>query len=154
MKTIEGKISGKGKKIAILVSRFNSTITQRLLDGAVDTLTRHEVNEKDITVAFVPGAFELPPTAKRMAAMGVDAVLCLGCVIRGSTPHFDFVAGEVAKGIAKVAMKATVPVIYGVLTTDTIEQALERSGTKAGNRGHDAAMAALEMCGVYAQIQG
>ncbi|MDR2869261.1 MAG: 6,7-dimethyl-8-ribityllumazine synthase [Deferribacteraceae bacterium] len=149
-KVVEGKYNGTGKKFAIVVSRFNDFITSRLVDGAVDTLVRHGANEEDITVYKVPGAFEIPLACKKVIEKGGnDAVLALGAVIRGSTPHFDYVANEVAKGTAQVSLQAGVPVIFGVLTTDTIEQAIERAGTKAGNKGSDAAMTALEMVNLF-----
>jgi len=129
-----------------VVGRFNELISRQLLDGALDNLRRHDVNEADVDVAWVPGAFEIPPVAQRMAATGrYDAVVCLGAVIRGGTPHFEYVAAEVAKGIAKVGLDSGVPVVFGVLTTDTVEQAIERAGTKAGNKGWAAATTALEM---------
>jgi 6,7-dimethyl-8-ribityllumazine synthase len=146
MTTFEGKLSGKGLKFGIVVGRFNEFISTRLLDGALDNLKRHDVDEDDVEVAWVPGAFELPLVAQRMAASRrYDALICLGAVIRGGTPHFDYVASEAAKGIAKVSLDSGVPVIFGVLTTDTIEQAVERAGTKAGNKGWEAATSALEM---------
>ena len=150
---IEGKLLGKGKKVAIIASRFNDFITARLMEGAMDALARHGVTEKDITVYRVPGAFEIPSVARKVAAASkADGIICLGAVIRGSTPHFDYVASEVSKGVALVGLDATVPVIFGVLTTDTIEQAIERAGTKSGNKGFDAAMALLEMMDLYSQI--
>ncbi len=150
MKTYEGKLNAEGLKVALVVSRFNDFITEKLLAGAVDTLQRHGVKESGLSVYRVPGSFELPVVAAKVAqAGGVDAVICLGAVIRGGTPHFDYVAGESAKGVAKVAMESKVPVIYGVVTTDTIEQAVERAGTKMGNRGADAAMSAIEMAQLY-----
>ncbi len=146
MTTFEGKLSGKGLKFGIVVGRFNEFISTRLLDGALDNLKRHDVDEDDIEVAWVPGAFELPLVAQRMAASRrYHALICLGAVIRGGTPHFDYVAAETAKGIAKVSLDSGVPVVFGVLTTDTIEQAVERAGTKAGNKGWEAAMSAIEM---------
>jgi 6,7-dimethyl-8-ribityllumazine synthase len=146
MTTFEGKLGGKGLRFGIVVGRFNELISQHLLDGALDNLRRHDVNEADIDVAWVPGAFEIPPVAQRLAASGrYDAVVCLGAVIRGGTPHFEYVAAEVAKGVAKVSLDSGVPVVFGVLTTDTVEQAIERAGTKAGNRGWAAATTALEM---------
>jgi 6,7-dimethyl-8-ribityllumazine synthase len=153
-RVIDGQLAAaRGLKVAIVASRFNSFIVDRLVDGAVDTLVRHGVADGDVTVVHVPGAFELPQTAKRLADGGdYGAVICLGCVIRGATTHYDYVAGHAAYGIADVAMKAAVPVIFGVLTTENIEQAVERAGTKAGNKGVDAAMAALEMVSVYAQL--
>jgi 6,7-dimethyl-8-ribityllumazine synthase len=150
---IEGKLIGKGKKVSIVASRFNDFITARLMEGAIDALTRHGVMEKDISICRVPGAFEIPPVAKKIAnSKKADGVICLGAVIRGSTPHFDYVASEASKGIAQVSLEAQCPVIFGVLTTDTIEQAIERAGTKSGNKGFDTAMALLEMMDLYAQI--
>lgn len=145
MKVYEGKLLGKGKRFGLVVGRFNEFITSKLLDGALDALKRHGVAEDDIEVAWVPGAFEIPLVAKAMARKDYDAVICLGTVIRGATPHFDYVANEVAKGIAKVGLDSNKPVIFGVITADTIEQAIERAGTKAGNKGWDAAVTALEM---------
>ncbi|HNU74626.1 MAG: 6,7-dimethyl-8-ribityllumazine synthase [Deltaproteobacteria bacterium ADurb.BinA179] len=150
---VEGKLIGKGKKVSIVASRFNDFITARLIEGAMDALKRHGVDEKDVTIYRVPGAFEIPPVAKRIAqTKKTDGVIGLGAVIRGSTPHFDYVASEVSKGIALVSLEAPCPVIFGVLTTDTIEQAIERAGTKSGNKGFDAGMALLEMMDLYAQI--
>ena len=146
MTTFEGKLGGKGLHFGVVVGRFNELISRQLLDGALDNLRRHDVNEADVDVAWVPGAFEIPPVAQRMAASGrYDAVVCLGAIIRGGTPHFEYVAAEVAKGIAKVGLDSGVPVVFGVLTTDTVEQAIERAGTKAGNKGWAAATTALEM---------
>ena len=143
---IEGSLRGDGRKIGIVVSRFNSFIAEKLLDGAIDSLVRSGVNSDDIVVARVPGAFEIPLVAQKMARSGrYHAVLCLGAVIRGATPHFDYVAGEVAKGTAQVMLDTGVPILFGVLTTDTIEQAIERAGTKAGNKGSVVAIAALVM---------
>ena len=142
----EGFLSGEGLRFAIVVSRFNEFIGSKLLSGALDCLTRHGADSANVDVAWVPGAFEIPLIAQRLAGTKrYDAVICLGAVIRGSTPHFDYVSGEVAKGVAKVQLDTGVPVIFGVLTTDTIEQAVERAGTKAGNKGWDAAVSALEM---------
>jgi 6,7-dimethyl-8-ribityllumazine synthase len=154
MKVIEGNIRATGKKFAVLVSRFNSFVVESLLDGALDALERHgEVNPHDITVIRVPGAYELPIVAKKAAASGkFDAIIAVGAVIRGGTPHFDFVAGECNKGLAQVSLDATIPVSFGVITTDSIEQAIERSGTKAGNKGAEAALSALEMVNVLAAI--
>lgn len=150
---IEGDYSGKGKKFGIVVSRFNEFINTKLLEGALDSLTRHGVEDKAITVAWAPGAYELPMVAKKMAESGnYDAVIALGCVIRGATAHFDYVAGEAAKGIGQVALQTGLPVIFGVLTTDTIEQAIERAGTKAGNKGADCAMAAIEMVNLMEKL--
>ncbi|NLE21585.1 MAG: 6,7-dimethyl-8-ribityllumazine synthase [Actinobacteria bacterium] len=146
MTTYEGKLNGKGLRFALVVGRFNELISGRLCEGALDCLKRHDVDEGDVDVAWVPGAFELPLVAKRLAESSkYDAVICLGAVIRGGTPHFDYVAGEAAKGIAKISLDTGVPVVFGVLTTDTIEQAVERAGTKAGNKGWSAAATALEM---------
>ena len=143
---LEGNLQGTGRKIGIVVSRFNSFISEKLLEGAIDSLVRSGVNTSDIFVARVPGAFEIPLVAQKMAKSGRhDAVICLGAIIRGATPHFDYVAGEVSKGTAQVMLDAGIPVLFGVLTTDTIEQAIERAGTKAGNKGSDVAIAALEM---------
>jgi 6,7-dimethyl-8-ribityllumazine synthase len=154
MQVIEGNIRATGKKFVVLVSRFNSFVVESLLDGALDTLERHgEVNTDDITIIRVPGAYELPIVAKKAAASGkFDAIIALGAVIRGGTPHFEFVAGECNKGLAQVSLDATIPLAFGVLTTDTIEQSIERSGTKAGNKGAEAALSALEMVNVMAAI--
>ena len=150
---IEGKLNAKGKKFGIVASRFNELISNQLLSGAKDCLIRHECKETDITVAWVPGSFEIPLAAKKMAkSKKYDAVICLGAVIRGSTPHFDYIAAEVSKGVAQVGLEAGLPVIFGVLTTDTIEQALERAGTKAGNKGWDAALSAIEMVDLFGKI--
>ncbi|MGM0567117.1 MAG: 6,7-dimethyl-8-ribityllumazine synthase, partial [Bacteroidota bacterium] len=141
MKTFEGKLNGKGLKIGIVVSRFNEFISGKLLEGSLDALRRHDTADEDISVAWVPGSYEIPLMAKKLTQSGdYDAVICLGAVIRGSTPHFDFVANEVSKGIAQVGLDTTKPVIFGVITTDTLEQAIERAGTKSGNKGFDAAM--------------
>ncbi|HSL86844.1 MAG TPA: 6,7-dimethyl-8-ribityllumazine synthase [Bacteroidales bacterium] len=146
MKTYEGQLIAQDLKFGIIVGRFNEFIGGKLLSGSIDGLKRHGVDENDIEIAWVPGAFEIPLMAKKMAKSGkYDAVICLGAVIRGATPHFDYVAGEVTKGIANVTLDAEVPVVFGVLTTDTIEQAIERAGTKAGNKGYDAAVTAIEM---------
>lgn len=153
VKEIKGALSGKGRKFALVVGRTNEFITNRLLEGATDTLVRQDVADKDLTVVYVPGSFEIPAAAKRLAESGAyDGVICLGTVIRGSTPHFDYIAAEVAKGVAQAALTTAVPVIFGVLTTDTIEQAIERSGSKSGNKGRDAALAALEMANLYSQL--
>lgn len=154
MNVIEGGFVATGKKFAIVVSRFNHFIVDSLLEGAIDTLKRHgDVAEQDITVIKVPGAYELPLVAKKAAAKGeFDAIIAIGAVIRGGTPHFDFVAGECNKGLAQVALEAQVPVSFGVITTDSIEQAIERAGTKAGNKGGEAALGALEMVNVLSQL--
>jgi 6,7-dimethyl-8-ribityllumazine synthase len=141
----EGTINGKNKKIGIILSRFNDFIGSKLLSGAIDGLLRHEVLEKDIDIYKVPGAFEIPFLLKKVITKKYDAIICLGAVIRGDTPHFDYVASEVSKGIANVTLQSDVPVIFGVLTTDNIEQAIERAGSKSGNKGYQAAMDALEM---------
>ena len=153
MPTYEGRLDAGGLRIAVVVSRFNEMITKALLDGALSGLRRHGLDQEDVTVAWVPGAFELPLAAKRLAASGeFDAVICVGAVIRGSTAHFEHVAGQAAAGAARAALDTGVPVIFGVLTTDTIEQAIERSGTKAGNKGLDAAVAAIEMADLLRQL--
>jgi len=152
-KEIQGDLVAKGKKFCIIVARFNDFIGAKLLDGAIDALTRHGASDKDITVIRVPGAFEIPLTAKKAAAGGkFDAVICLGAVIRGSTPHFDYVSAEVSKGVASVGLDAGIPVIFGVLTVDSIEQAIERAGTKSGNKGFEAATAAIEMVNLLAEM--
>ena len=150
---IEGHISGKGLKFGIVVARFNEFITSKLLGGALDTLHRHEAEDEDVDVAWVPGAFEIPMVAKKMAEPGkYDAVICLGTVIRGSTSHYDYVCNEVSKGVAQVGLSTAVPTIFGVLTTENIEQAIERAGTKAGNKGADGAMAAMEMANLLKKV--
>jgi 6,7-dimethyl-8-ribityllumazine synthase len=153
MNIIEGKLSAEGLRFGIVVSRFNSFITERLLEGAIDCILRHGGSKENIEIVKVPGSFEIPLTAKKLAKSGkYDAVICLGAVIRGSTPHFDYVANEVTKGIAQVSLETEVPISYGILTTDTIEQAIERAGTKMGNKGFDAAMVAIEMANVLKSI--
>ena len=153
VKVYEGSLQGKGKKFGIVVSRFNSFISERLLEGATDTLIRSGVDPKSIEVARVPGAYEVPLTALKMArTQRYDAVICLGAVIRGATPHFDYVAGEVAKGVAQASLETGLPIIFGVLTTDTVEQAIERAGTKAGNKGSECASGAIEMVNLLAAI--
>jgi 6,7-dimethyl-8-ribityllumazine synthase len=153
MNIIEGKLSAEGLKFGIIVGRFNSFITERLLEGAIDCILRHGGSKENIEIVKVPGSFEIPLTAKKLAKSGkYDAVICLGAVIRGSTPHFDYVANEVTKGIAQVSLETEVPISYGILTTDTIEQAVERAGTKMGNKGFDAAMVAIEMANVLKSI--
>ncbi len=153
MKILEGELKAEGIKFAIAVSRFNSFITERLLEGAVDCIVRHGGREEDITVVKVPGAFELPLVAKKLAKMDFDAVIALGAVIRGETPHFDYVAAEVSKGIANVSLEAEKPIVFGVLTTDTVEQAIDRAGTKAGNKGWEAALSAIEMVNLLREIK-
>jgi len=145
VRVIEGDLQGKGVNVSIVVSRFNSFITDRLLEGALDALRRHGVEEKGITVVRVPGSFEIPLGVRRAAGQKVDAVIALGALIRGGTPHFDYLSAEVTKGVAQVMLETGIPVAFGVLTTDTVEQAIERAGTKAGNKGAEAAQSALEM---------
>ncbi len=145
VRTLEGDLQGQGLKVAIVVSRFNSFITDRLVEGAVDGLRRHGVEEKDISLVKVPGSFELPLAVRRASAGKVDAVIALGALIRGGTPHFDYLSAEVTKGLAQVSLESGVPVAFGVLTTDTVEQAIERAGTKSGNKGFEAALSAIEM---------
>jgi 6,7-dimethyl-8-ribityllumazine synthase len=152
-KKFEGSLDAKGLKVGIVVSRFNNFFTDKLLDGALDCLKRHGADEAKVAVAYVPGSFEIPAAAARLVKTGkFDAVICLGAIIRGDTPHFDFIAAENSKGVAKLAMENSIPVIYGVITTDTLEQAVERAGTKAGNKGWDAAEAAIEMVNLYRAI--
>jgi len=153
-KVIEGKLDATGLKFGIVVSRFNNFLTDKLLSGAVDCLVRHGAKGADCSVAYVPGAFEVPYAAQKMARLKkYNAVICLGAVIRGDTPHFDYIANESAKGIAKIAIETGKPVIYGLVTADTLEQAIERAGTKAGNKGWDAAMAAIEMVSLLGKIK-
>jgi 6,7-dimethyl-8-ribityllumazine synthase len=150
---LEGNLDASGLKFGIIVGRFNSFIGERLLEGALDAIVRHGGSDADIQVARVPGAYEIPLAAKKMADSGrYDALICLGAVIRGATPHFDYVAAEVAKGVAHVSLDSGVPVAFGVLTTDTIEQAVERAGTKAGNKGFDAAMTAIETANLFRRL--
>ncbi len=152
-KNYEGQLSAEGLRVGIIVGRFNSFITERLLEGALDALHRHGAADEDISIYRVPGSFEIPLATKKLAeAGGCDAIICLGAVIRGATPHFDYVAAEVSKGVANVSLATGVPVIFGVLTTDTVEQAVERAGAKAGNKGFDAAMAAMEMANLLKQM--
>jgi 6,7-dimethyl-8-ribityllumazine synthase len=152
-KEIQGGLNAKGKKFCIIVARFNDFIGSKLLDGAVDALVRSGASDKDIAVIRVPGAFEIPITAKKAASGNkYDAIICLGAVIRGSTPHFDYVSSEVSKGVASVGLDAGIPIIFGVLTTDSIEQAIERAGTKAGNKGFESAMAAIEMVNLFSEM--
>jgi 6,7-dimethyl-8-ribityllumazine synthase len=153
MPTYEGHLDASGLRIGIVASRFNELITNQLVGGALDCLRRHGAHDEAVSVAWVPGAFEIPLVARRLAASGVfDAVVCLGAVIRGATPHFDYVAAQAATGVARAGIDTGIPVIFGVLTTDTIEQAIERAGTKAGNKGFDAAMAAVEMVNLLRQL--
>ena len=152
-KVIEGTLTARGVRFAIVVSRFNDFINKRLLDGALDALTRHGAEEENITVVKVPGAFEMPLMAKKLAASGnYDALICVGAVIRGATPHFEYISAEVTKGIAKVTLDSGLPVSFGVLTTDNLEQAIERAGAKSGNKGWDAALAAIEMVSLLKAI--
>ncbi len=153
MKVLEGKIVADGAKIGIVAARFNEFIVSKLISGARDGLVRHNVEDDDITLAWVPGAFEIPVMAKKMAESGkYDAVICLGAVIRGATSHYDYVCAEVSKGIASVSLETGVPVMFGVVTTDNIEQAIERAGTKAGNKGYDCALGAIEMINLAKQM--
>lgn len=155
MKTLEGKIIGKGIKVGIVAARFNDFIVSKLVSGAIDGLVRHDVNEDDITVAYVPGAFEIPLIAEKMAKSGkYDAVICLGAIIRGNTSHYDLVCNEVSKGIAQISLASEVPVMFGVITTENIEQAIERAGSKAGNKGYECALGAIEMVNLIKGIEG
>jgi 6,7-dimethyl-8-ribityllumazine synthase len=154
IKKIEGKLIAKDRKFAIVVSRFNEFISNKLIEGAMDCLLRHEADEKNISMSWVPGSYEIPLIAKKLAlSKKFDAVICLGAVIRGATPHFEYVAAEAAKGIAQVSLETEVPVIFGIITADTIEQAIERAGTKAGNKGWDAALSAIEMADLLTKIK-
>ncbi len=152
MKEIRGDFSGQGKKIAIFVSRFNEFISQQLFQGCIDTLKKSGVNHTDILVVWTPGAFEIPQAISKLNTAKFDAVIALGAVIRGETPHFDYIASEVAKGVARFSQEKTIPVAFGVITADTLDQAVERAGSKQGNKGRDAALAALEMANIYRQI--
>ena len=153
-KTYEGKVLAKGKRFGIVVARFNEFVSERLLEGALDGLLRHGADEKDITVIRVPGSFEIPYAANKMAkSKRFNAVICLGAIIRGATPHFEYVASEVAKGVASTSLSTGVPTIFGVITADSIEQAIERAGTKEGNRGRSAAIVAIEMADLFAQLK-
>ena len=153
MKTYEGNISGKNLKFAIVVARFNEFITSKLLSGALDALKRHEAAEENIYVVWVPGAFEIPLVAKKMAeTKNFDAIICLGAVIRGATTHYDYVCNEVSKGIAQVGLQSGVPTIFGIVTTENIQQAIERAGTKSGNKGFDAAISAMEMANLFKEL--
>ena len=151
-KVYQGMISAKNMKLAVVVGRFNEFITGKLLDGALDALRRHEVEDNNLDIVWVPGAFEIPLAARKLTEKDYDAVICLGAVIRGATPHFDYVASEVSKGIAQVGLKSGKPVIFGVITADSIEQAIERAGTKVGNKGWDAAMSAMEMVNLMKEL--
>jgi 6,7-dimethyl-8-ribityllumazine synthase len=154
IKTTEGNLLAKGKKFNIIASRFNDFITKELIEGCKDTLLRHGAEDKDLALTWVPGAFEIPLIAQRLAkSKAYDAVICLGTVIRGATPHFDYIVSEVAKGIAKVSLETATPVIFGIITADTIEQAVERAGTKEGNKGREAALSAIEMANLIEKIK-
>lgn len=152
MRIIEGDLQGRGLKVTVVVSRFNAFITDRLLEGALDGLRRHGVEDGDVTVLRVPGSFEIPLAVRRAAAAKPDAVIALGALIRGGTPHFDYLSAEVTKGVAQVSLETGVPVAFGVLTTDTVEQAIERAGTKAGNKGFEASLSAIEMAKLLRQV--
>lgn len=153
MQEVRGHLSGAGKKFAIIVTRFNEFISSKLLDGACDCLVRHGVKEQDITVYWVPGSFEIPGAALRVRQLKYDCILCLGAVIRGDTPHFDYIANEVTKGIAALNLEKGVPLIYGMVTADTVDQAIDRAGTKMGNKGWDAAMTGIELVDLYSKIK-
>jgi 6,7-dimethyl-8-ribityllumazine synthase len=153
MKIINGQLKADGKKFAIVASRFNEFITGKLISGAQDMLVRHGASDEDISTYWVPGAFEIPAVAKKIAdSKKVDGIICLGCVIRGATPHFDYIAAEVSKGVAAVSINGNVPVVFGVVTTESIEQAIERAGAKSGNKGADAAISVIEMVNLYSQL--
>lgn len=151
-RVFEGNLIGESKKFGVVVARFNEFITNKLLSGCMDTLNRHGVNPDDVDIMWVPGCFEIPLAAQKMAAKDYDAVICLGAVIRGATPHFEYVSSEVAKGVAQVGLSSGKPVLFGVITSDTIEQAIERAGTKAGNKGSDAAVSAIEMANLLSAL--
>ena len=154
VKVIEGNLLAEGKSFGLVASRFNDFMTKELVSGCIDTLTRHGADDKNITVAWVPGAFEVPAIAQKMAkSKSFDALICLGTVIRGATPHFDYIASEVAKGVAKVSLDSGIPVIFGIITADNIEQAVERAGSKDGNKGRDAALSAIEMVNLTGQLK-
>ena len=153
MKIVQGNLIAKGMKFALVISRFNEFISSRLLEGAKDALLRHGADEKDLSVIWVPGSFEIPPVASKLSkSKKYDAVICLGTIIKGDTPHFDYVASEAAKGVAGVALKGEVPCIFGIITADTLEQAIDRAGAKGGNKGKDAALSAIEMASLYAKV--
>lgn len=152
MKTIEGKLTAEKLKFALVVSRFNDFLTGKLLEGALDTLKRHGADDKDLTVVKVPGSYEIPLACKKLSGKGYDALIALGTVIRGDTPHFDYVAAETAKGIAQVSLAGSIPVAFGIVTADNLEQAIERAGTKHGNKGADAAMSAIEMANLFRHL--
>jgi len=152
MKEIKGNLIGKGKRFALVISRFNEFISKRLVDGAIDCLMRHGVNEQDITLYWTPGSYEIPGVARRIRDLKYDCIICLGAVIRGDTPHFDYIANEVTKGIATLNLERGIPLVYGIITADTTDQAVERAGTKMGNKGWDAAITGLELADLYAKI--
>lgn len=152
MKEIKGNLIGKGKRFALVISRFNEFISKRLVDGAIDCLTRHGVNEQDITLYWTPGSYEIPGVARRIRDLKYDCIICLGAVIRGDTPHFDYIANEVTKGIATLNLERGIPLVYGIITADTTDQAVERAGTKMGNKGWDAAITGLELADLYTKI--
>jgi 6,7-dimethyl-8-ribityllumazine synthase len=152
MKEVKGSLIGKGKRVAIIISRFNEFISKRLLDGAIDCLSRHSVRDADITVYWTPGSFEIPGAARNIRTKKFDCLICLGAVIRGDTPHFEYIANEVTKGIAALNLEKGPPVVYGIITADTTEQAIERAGTKMGNKGWDAAITGLELADLYTKI--
>ncbi len=155
MKIYEGQLIARGYRFALVVSRFNEFISNRLLDGAIDCLKRHEADEENIDIIWVPGAFEIPAAAQKIAQSGrYDAVVCLGAVIRGSTPHFEYISSEVAKGVARVGLDSGVPAVFGIITSDTLEQAIERAGTKSGNKGWAAAQSAIEMADLMRRLEG
>jgi len=154
MKAVKGELIAKGLKFALIVSRFNEFISAKLLDGAEDTLVQHGASEDDMAVFWVPGSFEIPPVASRLAkSRKYDAIVCLGTVIRGETPHFDYISNEVAKGVAHVALEENIPCVFGIITADTLEQAIDRAGTKSGNKGRDAALSAVEMANLYKKLK-
>jgi len=154
MKVVKGNLSAKGMSFALVASRFNEFISSKLVDGAVDALLRHGADESDVHLYWVPGSFEIPPLAKKLAMAGkFDAVICLGAIIKGDTPHFNYIANEAAKGVALAGMSTDTPCIFGIITSDTLEQAIERAGTKSGNKGADAAMSAMEMADIYRKVK-
>ena len=152
MREVRGKFTGKGKKIAVVISRFNEFVSKELLGGCLDTLRKAGVEDSDVCVIWAPGSFEIPPVLSKLDAKKFDAIIALGAVIRGDTPHFDYIASEVTKGVANISIEKKIPIIFGVITADTLDQAIERSGTKQGNKGRDAALSALEMADIYKQI--
>jgi len=153
MNIFEGKLTARGLKIAIVVSRFNSFLSQKLLDGAIDCLKRHEADDKNIDIFWVPGSFEIPITVKKVSSLGYDGIIALGVLIKGDTPHFDYIAAETTKGISQVSIETQIPVSFGVVTADNLEQAIERCGTKQGNKGFDAALSVIEMINLFREIK-